>query len=310
MSSPPTVFVCGATGTQGGAVARELLAAGASVHAVARDISTPKAKALEALGVKLWHGDFDNEAVLTAAIKGTNAMFLNFFPDFTDHSANLRQANLIMRIGKEAGVKHVAYSSGVAVDRKHEFTHYDPNSLVNIFLQSKVDIEHAVRDAGFPTYTLLRPGSFMANYIIPFAPRQYPGLVETGKWVAAQLPSTTLPLVDTKTIGVFSAAALLQPERFNGKTITYADEKMSNAEVLRKLSEATGRDLQLVPMAQEEIDAQKASNPFIGGQLLLTELERYVDMEEVKALGLPLSSFDEFLKREAEAVRATYSNSA
>ncbi|CAM1504974.1 Fc.00g106110.m01.CDS01 [Cosmosporella sp. VM-42] len=302
--SPP-IFVCGATGTQGGATARQPLSKGATVHALARDISSPKAKTIERQGVKLWEGDFDNEQALKSAIKGTSAIFLNFMPDFNDFGANLRQAKLIMSIAKEAGAKHVVYTSGVGIDKPERLTSIDENTVLAILLRSKADIEHATKHAGFDYWTILRPGNFMANYIDPFV-RMYGDLVETGRWITALRNDTILPMVDTQTIGIFSSAALLDPQRFHEHTITYADEFLAVGAILAKISHATGRELQIEPMSDEEIEAQKHGNPFVAGQLAMRNMAQFVDTDEAKGWGLPLSSFEEYLEREKAAVQATY----
>jgi uncharacterized protein YbjT (DUF2867 family) len=304
----PTIFVCGVTGTQGGAVARHLITSGATVHALARDPSSPKAKALQALeGVRLWPGDYADEEALRSALTGTSAVFLNFSPDFADMGANLRQAELIMRLGREAGATHFVYSSGVGMDRLDEFDFFDPSSMVGALLHSKLDIERAVANIGpEATYTILRPGNFMSNYVNPFAQYQIMGLAETGRWTTALQPGVELPLVDTLTIGEVSAVALLDPKRFHGVTFTYSDEIVSIGDVIAKLAAATGRDLQMVPMSDEEVEAQKTTNPFVGGQLLMRSMSKFVDMDEVKKWGFATRTFDEFLEREKESVRATY----
>ncbi|KFH42884.1 NmrA-like family domain-containing protein-like protein [Hapsidospora chrysogenum ATCC 11550] len=304
----PAIFVCGATGTQGGAVARHLITSGATVHALARDPSSPKAKSLEALdGVRLWPGDYADEGALRSALAGTCAVFLNFSPDFADMGANLRQAQLIMRLGREAGATHFVYSSGVGMDRLDEFEFFDPSSTVGALLHSKLDIERAVANIGpGATYTILRPGNFMSNYVNPLAQYQVVGLAETGQWTSALQPGVELPLVDTLTIGEVSATALLDPERFHGVTLTYSDEILPIGDVIAKLAAATGRDLRMVPLSGEEIEAQKTTNPFIGGQLLMRSMSKFIDMDEVKKWGFSTRTFDEFLEREKEAVRATY----
>lgn len=302
-----SIFVCGATGTQGGATARQLLQSGATVHALARDPSSAKAQELKTLGVKLWHGDFDNEEALKAAIAGTSAVFMNFMPDFTDFGANLRQANLILRTARDAGtVRQVVYSSGVGGADLLKSPLVQPGSMVALVLQSKADIEEVVRASDLGSWTVLRPANFMANYVNPLAAMQLMGLAETGRWSTANQETDLIPLVDTLTIGRFSAAALLEPERFNGKTVTYADEVVPMGDIIKRLAEMTGRDLQMVPLSAEEIETQKVTNPFIGGQLLMRGMHKYFNPEEVKSWGLPLSTFDEFLKREKRAVDETY----
>lgn len=306
----PKVFVAGATGTQGGALVRHLLPSKVTIHALARDPSSAKAKALQDLGVTVHHGSFDDESALRAAITpGTTAIFLNFMPVFTDHGANLRQAKLIMSVAKEVGVPHVVYTSGVAMDRVREICEGMESSIVETLLLKKLEIEEAVKAAGFDTYTILRPGNFMANYIDPFVRRQVVGLAETGRSVGALDIDAPLPMVSTQTIGAFSAAAILEPERFGGKTIDYADEFVTFRQVLQKLRDVTGKDLQYTTMSKEDIQAQIAVNPFLGGALAVSRLGKYVNLDGVKSWGIPLQTFDEYLKSEKQAVLDTYAES-
>ena len=53
------IAVTGATGQQGGAVARRLLADGWQVRALTRDVDKPAAQELKALGAELIPGDMD-----------------------------------------------------------------------------------------------------------------------------------------------------------------------------------------------------------------------------------------------------------
>ncbi|HET7551913.1 MAG TPA: NmrA family NAD(P)-binding protein, partial [Gemmatimonadaceae bacterium] len=55
-----TIVVTGATGKQGGAVARELVRRGFRVRAITRDTSKPAAMALGELGVEVLRGDLDD----------------------------------------------------------------------------------------------------------------------------------------------------------------------------------------------------------------------------------------------------------
>jgi uncharacterized protein YbjT (DUF2867 family) len=309
----PTVFVCGATGTQGGALVRALVPSGATIHALARDPSSPKAQALQSLGVELTHGDFDKEAALRSAIPvGTNAIFLNFMPDFTDFGANLRQAKLIMSIAKEVGVTHVVYSSGIGGgDIEAVLEGMDKNRQTNplaAVLYAKIDIEEALKSAGFASYTILRPANFMANYHDPFVRFQVPGLAETGRSLGASPADAPIPMVSTRTIGAFSAAAILEPERFAGQDIAYADELVSLGQTVQKLKQITGKDLEYVVMSDDDIEAQKKANPFIGGMLLLPRLAKFVDIDAVNKWNIPRDSIDDYLQREKQVVLETYAN--
>lgn len=74
MSSPPSVLVTGATGQQGGALARLLLAQGRHVRALTRKVDSPAASDLRSRGAELAVADFDDRASLERAMDGVDAV--------------------------------------------------------------------------------------------------------------------------------------------------------------------------------------------------------------------------------------------
>lgn len=90
-SSEHTVFICSATGYQGGALARQLREIGWNVHATTRDLSSPEAVALNKIGVQLKECDWDNTDVLKESVKGCDKLFLCLLPNWDDPSCERRQ---------------------------------------------------------------------------------------------------------------------------------------------------------------------------------------------------------------------------
>ncbi|KAK7415203.1 hypothetical protein QQX98_006050 [Neonectria punicea] len=303
--STTKVFVCGATGTQGGAIARHLRDKNIKVNALARDPTSAPAKALEALGVKLWHGDYDSKEVIAAAMAGCTAVFINLMPNLQDLSTEIVWAKNLLEASKAAGANHVVYSSGFGANQTEKMEFLDQQGFVAMVLRSKHAIELEVQAAGYEHWTILRPGNFMANYLPPLV-RMYAGLIETGVWTTAMKAETVLPLVDTETIGRFGAAAILEPERFGNKDVIFADQLMGGDEIMAELSAATGRELKAVYLTDGEIEEQKGSNIFVGGQLAMRDMSQFVNLDEVKEWGIPLSTFKAFLEREKERVNETY----
>ncbi|KAF5693506.1 nad dependent epimerase [Fusarium denticulatum] len=307
--STPQIFVSGATGCQGGSVARYLRSKGIAVHALARDPNSDNAKALGTIGVKLIPGDYDNKAALREAMKGCTGLFLVLMPDFTDLTAEKRWATNVLNSGKETDVKHAIFSSGFSAGNPDQLTAMEPGSFTDIIMRNKHAIENQTRDAGFRYWTILRPGAFMANYVEPFV-RMYPDLVDKGVFVTAMKANTVLPLTDTVTIGKFGGEAFLHPAKFHGKEITYADEWIEVETILQKLSKAVGRDLTGEYLSDEEIMDEKATNPFIAGQLVMRDMANLATKEEVEVWGIPLSTFDQFIERETQALHETYHKAA
>ncbi|CEI60718.1 hypothetical protein FVEN_g2618 [Fusarium venenatum] len=301
----PKVFVSGATGCQGGAVARYLRSKSVSVHALARNPTSAKAEELKAIGVKLTPGDYDNKAALEEAMKGCTSLFLVLMPDFTDLTAERRWATNIFLAANAAGVKHAIYSSGFSADDPDSLTVLERGGFADIVMRNKNAIEEQTRSSGFDYWTILRPGFFMANFVEPFV-RMYPDLIEKGVWITALKPTTIIPLTDTITIGRFGGEAFSNLERFHEKEITYADDWLDAETILGKLSGAVGKELKAEYLSDEEIEKQKPTNPFISGQLCMRDMAKLATKEATEEWGIPLSTFDEFLQREKVAVHETY----
>ncbi|PHH52734.1 Beta-glucosidase 1B [Ceratocystis fimbriata CBS 114723] len=75
MSSPKLIIVLGATGNQGGSVARRFLQAGFRVRGICRDISTEPAVKLASLGAEMVSANLDNLETLIPAFAGANIIF-------------------------------------------------------------------------------------------------------------------------------------------------------------------------------------------------------------------------------------------
>ncbi|KAF4500695.1 nad dependent epimerase dehydratase [Fusarium agapanthi] len=268
------VFVTGATGSQGSAVARRLLEIGWNVRATARNMDSPAAKRLQDQGAEVTPGDWDNEAVLGEVIRGCTHVFMNLVPNITTFSSEVPAAKRIIDIAKAAAVKHMIYSS--------------------------------VKDAGFEEWTILRGGFFMCNFLAPKVNIMCSGLVASNTWSTAYTPEEELPVMDVEDLAKFAVAAFHEPNRFNQQTIEIASEKLSPDEIMQQLGEASEKPLKAVYLTYDEIEAKKNEDIFVAIQLMSRGLGDKVDIEEVKGWGIPLTTFKEFLKRERSWVESTF----
>ncbi len=78
-----TILVTGATGRQGGAVARHLLRGGWRVRALTRDPESLGARALSELGMEVVRGDMARKETLLPALEGVYGVF-----SVQDHGAS------------------------------------------------------------------------------------------------------------------------------------------------------------------------------------------------------------------------------
>ena len=149
------IAVTGATGQQGGAVARRLRADGWKVRGLTRDADKPAAKELASLGVEIVPGDMENRSELEAAFDGAYGAFSvqNFWLPNVGFEGEIRQGKNVADAAKAAGVKHLVFSSVGAAHRGAGQKHFE----------SKWIIEQYIHALGVP-YTILRPAAFMENY--------------------------------------------------------------------------------------------------------------------------------------------------
>jgi uncharacterized protein YbjT (DUF2867 family) len=107
------ITVMGATGTQGGGVARALLADGGfTVRAVTRDATSAKAKELAAQGAEVVEASLGDVDSLRAAFDGANGAFL--VTPFWEHMSPARELDEVRNLiaaAKEADLRHVVWST-------------------------------------------------------------------------------------------------------------------------------------------------------------------------------------------------------
>lgn len=105
------VAVTGATGRQGGAVARHLLAGGWRVRALTRRPDAAPARELAALGAEVVRADMTDKDELAHAFRDAYGVYSvqNFMPDGID--AETVQGRNVGDVAKASGVQHVVYGS-------------------------------------------------------------------------------------------------------------------------------------------------------------------------------------------------------
>src|SRR5262252_8786605 len=119
MPTAKSILVTGATGQQGGATARHLLARGFSVRALVRDPSAPAARELTRIGAELIVGDMDDPGSLCRAMRGAHGVFsvqpALIPPRFAEHE--LERGINVFEAARASGVEHFVYSSVAGADR-------------------------------------------------------------------------------------------------------------------------------------------------------------------------------------------------
>jgi uncharacterized protein YbjT (DUF2867 family) len=227
------VLVIGATGQQGGAVARALLKRGRAVRAFVRDENNPGARRLREAGATLVSGDLDDPGSVRAAMDSVSGVFLALTmmtgPRVTLEGVvtEERRGKAVASLAAEAGIGHLVYSSISGAGQRTGIS----------FIESKTRIEEHIRTLGLPA-TIVRPASFMEN----FASFNRPAL-DGGELVIslALRPQTRLPLVAIGDIGALAATAFQHPERYAGEQLQLAGDCLTGPQIADAFARVCGR---------------------------------------------------------------------
>ena len=231
------ILVTGATGQQGGAVARQLLKQpGFAVRALTRNPGKPAARALAQAGAEVIRGDLNDPASVRRALEGVYGVFSvqNFMEAGFD--GEILQGKLIADAAKAAGVQHFVYSSVVSADRRTGLPHFE----------SKWQIEQHIGQSGL-SHTILRPAGFMQNW---YNYMREPIL--HGTLPLPLSPEKTLQQISVDDIGAFAALAFQNPSRWHGRTIELAGEEPTLSRVAELLTRAVGHTVKYVQVPWEQ----------------------------------------------------------
>src|SRR5690242_8452187 len=165
------VLVTGATGQQGGIVARRLLADGVPVRALVRRPASDAAQAIAAEGAELVVGDLTDRTTLAPALNGVRAVFSLQTPDLDDLTSDAERIgglNLVAA-AREAGVEQFVHSSvsGIAKFLEEDAAGRAEAWGTPHYWHSKAAVGLALPAAGFQSWTELRPAFFTTNLVRP-----------------------------------------------------------------------------------------------------------------------------------------------
>ena len=189
------ILVYGATGTQGGPVAAQLLAAGHRVRVITRDAA--RAHHLAARGAEVAVADLGDPQSLAVANKGVDRVVLQL-PlqyDFALHETYGRNA---VDAAAAAGVQLVVFNTSAQVI---------PETQVHAYRARQEVVDH-LQASGVPSI-VLRPTFYMEIFLGPWIK---PGIVQHGV-VAFPLPSDfPMSWVSATEMGAYAVAALDRPD--------------------------------------------------------------------------------------------------
>jgi NAD(P)H dehydrogenase (quinone) len=234
------ILVTGATGPLGNAVVHFLVKkiAPSSIGILTRDPA--KAADLKALGVDVRQGDYDDPASLVKAFQGIDKLY---FVSGTDIVKRGVQHMNVVNAAKEAGVKHVVYTS---FQRKNE----TETSPIAIVAKAHIDTEKALKASGL-AYTFMKHNVYM-DMLPMFVGEK---VLETGTIFlpAGEGKAAYATRVDMAEAG----AQVLAGEGHENKVYEISNtESVSYTEIAGILSELSGKEIQYVSPSQEDFKAE------------------------------------------------------
>jgi uncharacterized protein YbjT (DUF2867 family) len=309
----PLITVFGATGAQGGGLARALLAdpqRAFRVRAVTRQPGGEAARELAALGAEIASADLDDAATVHRAMQGAQGAFCvtDFWAHFSPDRELAQAAAMAEAAGRE-GVGHVVWSTLEDTRRwlpadgarmpvlmgRYNVPHFDAKGEANRYFS----------DAGVPV-TLLHT-SFYWDNLIHFGMGPQRG-ADGALIFVLPMDDARLPGIAAADIGACAAGVFRLGEAAVGRSIGIAGEHLSGAEMAAQLGRALGEPVTHVPMPP----ADYARLGFPGAEDLANMFQFKRDfnaaycaarsVEASRALHPGLLDFDGWLARHAAAI--------
>jgi uncharacterized protein YbjT (DUF2867 family) len=313
MPQPKIITVFGATGAQGGGVARAILSDKSkefTVRAVTRDKGTDKAKELEQLGAELVVANIDEPSSLKNALAGAyGAYFVTFYWAHFSPEKELEEAKQMAEAAKAANLQHVIWST---LEDTRKWIPLDNDSMPTLMGKYKVPHFDAKGEAdkffielGVPT-TFLRASFYWDNFIhFGSGPKRGDdGIL----YLTLPLDNKKMAGIAAEDIGKCAFGIFKKGQEMVGKTIGVAGEHLTGKEMADALSNAIGQEVRYNNISPESF--RKMGFP--GSDDLGNMFQFYRDYDEVcnsirnveysKELNPELQSFDQWLGKNARLI--------
>lgn len=272
-----SILVFGATGRQGGAVARALRKAQWPVRAVARDLAAPEVTVLQQAGIEVVRGSFADTDTIRTAMEDVHGVF-SVLPGNLEQQHEISFGSAIAELAVQTGVEHFVYSSGASVGE-------GPTGVPRF--DAKPRIEAHIRSLPL-TATIVRPMIFMEMLLRPGY-----GLDED-RFTFFLEPDQAMQVVAVDDIGKFVAAIFADKKRFGGQTLKLASDTVTGRALELLLTAAAGRNIAYSRFSDEVL----AANPDLGliaASLISGPLSEHVDLDVLREINPEIISFRSWL---------------
>ena len=313
MNDKKMIAVLGATGAQGGGLARAILNDSNSefaVRALTRDASSDKAKVLADLGAEVATVDVDDAESLKNAYEGAYGAFcVTFFWEHFSADKEIEQARSMAAAAKDTGLKHVIWST---FEDTRKWVPLDDDRMPTLMEKYKVphfdgkgEANGAFTEAGVPT-TFLLTSFYWENFInLGLGPK-----VDADGNLAITLPmdDKKMPGISAEDIGRCAYGIFKAGQEFIGKTVGIAGGHLTGKEMADAMGAQLGRAIQYNAVPPEVFrgfgfpGAEDLGNMF----QFKCDFEDYYcgarDIDFTRSLNPELLSFDAWLAANKELI--------
>jgi len=219
------IAVVGATGQQGGAVVRALRAGN---HFKVRALTRNPAKHRE-LADEVVEADLNRPETLKSAFAGAHGVFL--VTNFQEHGAEeLKQATAGVRAAKDAGVKHLVWSTLPDVEAISKGKLHVPH------FTGKAKVDRIVKEAGFANCTFVIAPFYYQNLAGVLGPQKQPN--GSAGWTLPLDPTVrSIHMADIAELGGLVAGAFAHPEQAgHGEYLPLVGDFLSFNEIIDTLN--------------------------------------------------------------------------
>ena len=250
------IAIVGATGAQGGGLARAILKNSGqpfAARALTRDADSDKARALAAQGAEVVVADLDDRASLDAAFAGAYGAFCvtNFWEHFSPQK-EFEQARNLAGAARQAGLRHVIWST---LEDTRRWVPLDDDRMPTLMEHYKVphfdakgEANALFEEAGVPT-TFLHT-SFYWDNLIYFGSGPARGedgmLLFTLPMADKKMPGIAVEDIGRCALGIFKAG-----QRYVGKSVGIAGEHLTGEQMAAALTEALGETVRYNAVSPE-----------------------------------------------------------
>lgn len=313
MADKKTIAVVGATGAQGGGLARAILGdrnGPFTARAITRDVNSDAARALAALGAEVVAADLDDPGSIERAFEGAHGAYcVTFFWAHFSPEKEFADARTMARAAKKAGVKHAIWST---FEDTRNWVPLDDRRLPTLLgkykvphFDSKADANRLFTELGVPT-TFLLTSFYWENFIhFGMGPKKGPD----GK-LALTLPmgDKKLPGMAAEDIGKCAYGIFKRGAEFIGKTVGVAGEHLTGAQMAEALTAALGREVrynEVSPDAYRSFGfpgAEDLGNMFQFKRDFQEDYLRPRDLKRSRSLNPELQTFTQWLSRNKDRI--------